>query len=188
MPCGDTVSTTVQYTVLQIDRSCCISTSLTATSEATSWALPPLCICCCCLVCTGLGIYAIQRGHCPGISRRLDVLRSSGSSSKQPVCDQRRERSRIYRPRSSDSFGFDDQSTLDLHRDSPRVLENQFRLENNRSRSSPKPLSVQPSAFDESIRLHIQSLIRTQPQHDDSNRNQDSLIHEHIPRRGNPFI
>ncbi|BCG62303.1 NS5 [Hirame aquareovirus] len=123
MPCGDTVSATVQHTYLTIDRSCCITTSLTASSEATSWALAPTLACCCCACCCLGAGYAISRGWCPSITRRLDVLRGSGFSPKYEVCSDRRPKPSIRSPRSALTFGSTHKPNLELSRYTPGYLE-----------------------------------------------------------------
>ncbi|AJD09452.1 NS22 [Micropterus salmoides reovirus] len=197
---GNTISNTVQYTVLQVDRSCCIKTSLTATSEATSWAIPPLAICCCCCLCCTGGLYLVHSGRIPSLSRRLDVLGSQGSAPKHTLRSHRIPKPRVRRLSFSDSSDSSGISDLELpgHRSHP--LAHPFRPEVDRNR--PRPATpVQSSNLIPLIHLRDgtgleDGVVCTQPPRDPLPHHQfeDWLQQAHLLRPGevsrntNPFL
>nr|ACN38055.1 fusion-associated small transmembrane protein [Atlantic salmon reovirus Canada-2009] len=196
---GNTISNTVQYTVLQIDRSCCIKTSLTATSEATSWAIPPLAICCCCCICCTGGLYLVHSGRFPGLSRRLDVLGGSGSTPKHSLRSHRHPKPRVHRVSFSDSSDSSDISDLELPRHGSHPLAHSFRPEVDRHRPRPST-QVQQTSFIPLVPLRSGSslddgIVRSQPSRDSRPHEQfeDWLQQAHLLRPGrvsgstNPF-
>ncbi|ANN11952.1 putative non-structural protein 23 [Etheostoma fonticola aquareovirus] len=196
---GNTISNTVQYTVLQIDRSCCIKTSLTATSEATSWAIPPIAICCCCCLCCAGGLYLVHSGRLPSISRRLDVLRDSRSTPEHKVRRDRFTKPRIHRPRLSSTSDSSDLTDLELSWDGfdPLAYPHWSAVNSPRARPAPSvhsqgliPLvTLQPRAGLDNGVVHSQPSRSPRPHQ----RFEDWLQQAHllrpgdVPRDTNPF-
>ncbi|ADZ31982.1 NS22 [Scophthalmus maximus reovirus] len=196
---GNTISSTFQYTVLQIDRSCCIKTSLTATSEATSWAIPPLAICCCCCLCCTGGLYLVHSGRIPSISRRLDVLRDTRSASEYKVRSNRNPKSRVRRVSISDSSDSSSLSDLELSRHRSHPLAHSFRPESYSQRPH-SPSQAQSSIILPLVPVHSRTslddgVIRSQPSRYQGPHQQfeDWLQQAHLLRPGdvsrdtNPF-
>ncbi|AQU42731.1 NS22 [Fall chinook aquareovirus] len=194
MPCGDTIATTFQYTVLQVDRSCCISTSVTATSEATSWALPPILACCCCVCCCAAAGYAISRGSCPCITRRLDVLRGTGFTTEHSLRANRKSISRSHHSRSSDSRSTSHHPALELpgyrYTDVSYAHRSESDSASELSSAESEVITYQPRPF--ITHLESQSSCGTCLDHQQNGIQERSpncvspSRHDRIPRSGHP--